>query len=88
MLQLDVDSDNNTLTFGVEQQEEREDKGEESGVKYHRVERSSHFQRRAMRLPENADLSNVAAKYENGVLRMSVPKMEKPRETAKRIQVA
>lgn len=41
-----------------------------------RVERSSVYQRRSVRLPESADLDNINAKYENGVLSLDIPKVK------------
>ena len=39
--------------------QEREDKDEKQGVKYHRVERSSGFVKRSIRMPDSADLSQI-----------------------------
>lgn len=49
-----------------------QDTKSESGLKYHRTERSSTFVRRSLRLPEHADLSKVSAKYVDGVLQVEV----------------
>ncbi len=38
--------------------------------------------------PENANLENVKARYENGVLMLEVPKREKKQEEQKRITIA
>jgi HSP20 family protein len=84
-IKLDVDGD--VLTFGIEQKEEKEEHKDEAGMKWHRVERSSQYQRRAMRLPENADMDKLSAKYENGVLIVNVPKMEVQQPNAKRITI-
>lgn len=39
--------------------QEKEDNGEKHGVKYHRVERSSGFVKRSIRMPDSADLSQI-----------------------------
>ena len=48
--------------------------------KYHcvlqRVERSSAFVQRRVRLPESADMSKVKAAYTNGTLILDIPKAE------------
>ena len=82
--------DGEVITFGVDQKQEREDKGEESGVKYHRIERTSQFQRRAMRMPENACLEEgkMKASYENGTLKVCCPKKSTSKEQGKRIEIA
>lgn len=41
---------------------------------WHRYERSSAFTGRAIRLPETAQLNDIKARYENGVLSLDVPK--------------
>ncbi len=41
-----------------------------------RVERSSAFVQRRIRLPDSANLSKITAKLENGVLRLDIPKVE------------
>lgn len=71
-LKLSVDGD--VLTIAVDKREEKEDDKEEGGVKVHRRERSTRFIRRQLRLPDNADLGKVNAKYDGGVLRVEVPK--------------
>ena len=61
------------LRFGVEQKRETEEKGGED-CKFHRVERSTSFASRAMRFPDNADMSQVAANVEHGVLKICIKK--------------
>ena len=43
------------------------------------MERSSQFVRRTVRMPETADLDQIKAKYDNGVLQLSIPKKEDER---------
>ena len=40
------------------------------------MERSTQFIRRTVRMPETADLDQIKAKYDNGVLQLSIPKKE------------
>ena len=60
-------------------QAEREKEDEEEAGVFHRAERVSSFRNRNLRMPENADLEGeIKAKYEDGVLEITVPK--KPAE--------
>ncbi|KAH7387550.1 hypothetical protein KP509_16G029300 [Ceratopteris richardii] len=48
------------------------------GEKWHRVERAHGSFLRRFRLPENAQVDKVSAAMENGVLTVTVPKIQKP----------
>ena len=50
-----------------------------------RAERRFGSFKRSFSLPENADADNISAKYENGVLTVTVPKQAKPQ--ARKIEV-
>ena len=82
-----VTVDGDVLRINVEKSEERKEEKEEQGRKIHRYERSSQFVGRALRMPENANLDGVKARYENGVLVLDVPKKEQKKEEAKRITI-
>ena len=58
--------DKDVLRINVEKTEEKEEEDKER--KFHRWERSSQFVGRALRMPENANLEGVTARYVNGVL--------------------
>ena len=45
------------------------------------MERSSQFVRRTVRMPETANLDQIKAKYDNGVLQLDIPKKEEERLT-------
>ncbi len=47
--------------------------------RYHRMERSTQFVRRTVRMPETANLDQIKAKYDNGVLQLNIPKKEDER---------
>lgn len=61
---------------------ERRLEKEESGRKYHRVERAYGSFLRSFHLPENTDPAKVAAEFKDGVLLVHLPKQEeaKPRQ--------
>ncbi|KAK9828839.1 hypothetical protein WJX72_002344 [[Myrmecia] bisecta] len=73
-IKINVSGD--VLSLSVEQSAGKEEEKEENGVKYHRMERSSTFARRAIRMPETADLSKITARYQDGVLSLKANKHE------------
>ncbi|KAI3904281.1 hypothetical protein MKW92_013027 [Papaver armeniacum] len=67
---------------------ERSREKEEKNDKWHRVERNSGKFLRRFRLPENAKVDEVKASMENGVLTVSVPKVEEKKPEMKSIQIS
>lgn len=65
--------------------EKREGKGEDEPVKYWISERTVGTFQRSFSFPGEIDQDNVKASYENGLLRIVVPKKEK--RSAKRIDI-
>jgi HSP20 family protein len=54
---------------------------------FHRVERTYGSFSRSFTLPETADTDKVSAKYDKGVLHISIPKVETKPKTAKVIKI-
>lgn len=77
---IHVDLDEGALVIQAEKRSREEDKGK----KYMVRESSSSFYRRIL-LPERADESGVTARFENGMLTVTVPFAELP--TPKRISI-
>ncbi|KAL1809013.1 hypothetical protein ACET3Z_026003 [Daucus carota] len=67
---------------------ERSREQEEKNDKYHRVERSSGKFLRRFRLPENVKMEEVKACMENGVLTVTVPKVEEKKPEVKAIDIS
>uniref|UniRef100_A0ACD5VA38 Uncharacterized protein n=1 Tax=Avena sativa TaxID=4498 RepID=A0ACD5VA38_AVESA len=76
--------DGNTLVVSGERSREKEDKND----KWHRVERSDGKFVRRFRLPENVKVEEVKAGLENGVLTVTVPKVEAKKPEAKAIEIS
>lgn len=70
---IDVTMDNGVLT--IKGQRENVKKEERNG--YHRVERVRGSFYRRFSLPDTADASRIDAKGKNGVLEITIPKLEK-----------
>lgn len=82
---FDIDVNNHTLTISAEKEEEKnEEKGE-----FSRREYSFNSFSRSFALPENIREGNIDAKYENGVLKILLPKMkETPVKASHKIAVS
>ncbi|MCB1020556.1 MAG: Hsp20/alpha crystallin family protein [Acidobacteria bacterium] len=72
---LDVRVEDGQLTLKGERKFEHEEKKDN----YHRVERRYGSFQRTFGLPENVDAENIVAKYDKGVLKVTLPKVEKPK---------
>ncbi len=74
---IDIKLEDGTLTISGN----REFVSEKKEGGYHRMERAYGKFQRAFSLPESVDAEKVAAAYDNGVLRVTLPKKEiaKPR---------
>ncbi|HOX84200.1 MAG TPA: Hsp20/alpha crystallin family protein [Chryseolinea sp.] len=80
-----VEVDNHTLKISSEKEEE---KNEEDG-EYSRREYSFNSFSRSFTLPENVKEADIDAKYENGVLKVSIPKLkETTLKSARKVAVS
>jgi len=78
---IDISLSGNVLTIKGERKHDREEKKEN----FHLVERSSGSFSRTLRLPVEVKADKVKADYKDGVLSISMPKMEP--EAVKKIEV-
>jgi HSP20 family protein len=67
---------------------ERTFETEDTGRKYHRVERAYGSFARSFTLPEDADAAKVSADFKDGVLVVHLPKSEKARPKSIEVKVA
>nr|GMD24282.1 18.1 kDa class I heat shock protein-like [Ipomoea batatas]GMD67136.1 18.1 kDa class I heat shock protein-like [Ipomoea batatas] len=76
--------DGRVLQISGERSKEKEEKND----KWHRIERSSGKFLRRFRLPENAKMDEVKAGMENGVLTVTVPKIQVKKPEVKAIDIS
>lgn len=82
---FNVEVDNHVLKVSAEKEEEKKDKEGE----YFRREYSFNSFSRSFPLPENVKEADIDAKYENGVLKVSIPKAkETPVRPAHKVAVS
>ncbi|MGR6872838.1 Hsp20/alpha crystallin family protein [Pseudomonas sp. HK3] len=80
--QISISVHENVLTLSGQ----RHSQHEESKGKVHRVERAYGSFVRNFTLPDKADTENIAARYQDGVLEIEIPKVEQ--EQPKRIDIS
>ncbi len=82
-----IEVKNDVLTISAEKEEEKEEKREKNG--YSRKEYSFNSFSRSFSLPDDAKESDIDAKYQNGILKVTVRKAEESRaKLSKKIQVS
>ena len=72
----------NTLHISASSSKETSEDTDRGGWKVHREERSSEHRSRAVRLPPSVDTAHISAKVEEGVLRVTMPKLPAPSVTS------
>jgi HSP20 family protein len=78
---IDIHMEDGVLTISGE----RKLQSEEEYNGYKRIERAHGSFQRSFTLPDTADSENISARYNNGVLEISIPKQEKIQ--ARKIQI-
>ena len=79
-----VTVENGVLTLQGERKQEKEEKGK----KFHRIERSYGSFLRTFTVPLDTDETRVAADFKDGILKIRLPKTEKPRPKAIDVRVS
>ncbi|GAB1371864.1 Hsp20/alpha crystallin family protein [Candidatus Kapaibacterium sp.] len=69
-------TDDKVLVLKGSKKREKEDKSDEKGVTYHRIERSCGEFTRSFVLPDYVKEDSINAKFENGVLTVTLDKSE------------
>ncbi|MBF0295477.1 MAG: Hsp20/alpha crystallin family protein [Magnetococcales bacterium] len=81
--EISVNVENNHLTISGERKFEDEANQEN----YHRIERAYGRFSRSFSLPNTTDTGKISATYKNGVLEVTLPKLEKAKPRAIQVQV-
>ena len=81
---FNINLDKNILTISTEKKEETKDENS----KFIRKEFSYKAFKRSFTIDEKIDAANISAKYENGVLKVQLPKKEELKVTPKEIAVS
>jgi len=79
-----VTVENGVLTLQGERKQEKEEKGK----RFHRIERAYGTFLRTFTVPIDADENKVLADFKDGMLRVHIPKTEKPRPKAIDVKVS
>lgn len=82
---IDLDLTDNVLTLKARHQQEKQEKDEKR--QFHLVERSTGTFMRQLQLPFEADDQSVEASFQNGVLKVFVPRRAAAEKPAKRIEI-
>ncbi|NTV97624.1 MAG: Hsp20/alpha crystallin family protein [Chlorobiaceae bacterium] len=78
-----VSLEDDVLSISAERKQEEEEKTKG----YHRIERTWGSMSRSFSVGENVDAENIAASYDNGVLKVTIPKKESEPKKGKEIAV-
>ncbi|MBD79191.1 MAG: hypothetical protein CL840_09750 [Crocinitomicaceae bacterium] len=82
---INLEVNNDTLTISSERKEEK--KEEDKKNKYTRREFSFAKFRRSFSLPEDVDQNNISAKYDSGILQVSIPQKKEVEQKVKQIEI-
>ena len=80
---VELNLDNDLLTLRGETSSSRDEKDKQ----YHLTERSYGRFERSFHLPDTVDREKISARFENGLLTVTLPKSERAQKKAKRIQI-
>jgi HSP20 family protein len=81
---LSIEVRDDVLIIRGEQQQQSEDRDKH----YYRVERSYGAFQRTLSLPDDADVDEIEAKIDNGVLRLEIPRRESRDQNVRRIEIS
>lgn len=85
---VDVSVTGDRIVIKGEKKSEKDERSEEKGREYHRIERTSGSFHRVMTLPFEIDADKVEAVVKDGVLTVTIPKPPEAVENTKKVKVA
>ncbi len=85
---VDVSITGDRIVIKGEKKSETEERGDEKGREFHRIERSSGSFQRSLTLPFKIDPDKVVAKVKSGVLTVTVPKPSEAIADTKKIKIS
>ena len=80
---IEIELNGNILTV----KGQKEEKNESKEKQYYRIERSSGSFQRTLSLPEDANRDDISANMKNGLLVITIPRKELPKDDVKRISI-
>ena len=81
--EVKISVQNDVLSISGERKYEKEEKDK----KFHRIERAYGSSLRSFAIPEDADPEKVSAEFENGLLRVHIPKTERAKPKSIEVKV-
>jgi HSP20 family protein len=84
---INVSVSGNQITITGEKKSETEEKKDDKGRHFHRVERSSGSFRRTTTLPFEIDADSISAEFKNGVLTVTLPKPAEAVKKTKKVKI-
>lgn len=84
--EVDVSVDDGVLTISGEKEEEKKEGAADS--QYYLFERSYGSFRRSFTLPNAVDVDKISAEFDNGLLKVTLPKTENVKAKGKKISVS
>jgi HSP20 family protein len=84
---IDVTVSGDQLTIKAEKKSEAEEKKDDKGRIYHRIERSYGSFQRTMTLPFDIEPAKVSASFKDGVLTLTLPKPAEVQKQTRKIEI-
>lgn len=85
---IEVEEDTLKIASKKVEENKEESKDENGETRYRRKEFNYKNFERSFKLPENIKVEDIQANYENGILRVSLPKMEEKKALKKMVEIS